>query len=151
MRDLRASSSGLELGGGVSSFVAAGVGVGAAGLGVEVVVLGRAEVELGACDVGSLFSFLGRLRCRVGPAAAASFGGGVAAAFVTGFELMFGFWSCSSTIPPAEPARPAVFSSTATFRDLASFGGDVVGFGPGDCGFVGIEDNRRAWRRKGID
>jgi hypothetical protein len=39
MRDLRASSSGLELGGGASSFVAAGVGVGAAGLGVEVVVL----------------------------------------------------------------------------------------------------------------
>jgi hypothetical protein len=70
---------------------------------------------------------------------------------VAGFELIFGFWTCSSTIPPAEPARPVVFSPTATFRDLASFGGDVVGFGPGDWGFDGIENNERDWQYQGAD
>jgi hypothetical protein len=62
MRVLRASSSEFEVGGGISAFIAVGAGAGAADLGVVVVVARGVEVELGACDVGSLFSFLGRLR-----------------------------------------------------------------------------------------
>jgi hypothetical protein len=138
MRDLRASSSAVDAGSGLAAFVAMGAVATAGGLGAEAVVVDEVEVVVAACDMGSLFNFRGRRRWRFGPATAAASleGGGTAAAFVAGFELIsafcFCFCSCSSKIPPADPARPIVCSETTAFRDRTGFGGDVVGFGPGD-------------------
>jgi hypothetical protein len=136
MRDLRASSSAVDAGSGLADFAVTGAVAAAGGLGAEAVVVDEIEVEGAACDMGSLFNFRGRRRWRFGPAAgpASLEGGGAAAAFVVGFKLISAFCSCfcSSTIPPADPARPIVCSETTAFRARTCFGGDVVGFGPGD-------------------
>ena len=121
-------------------------GFDAVGIGADVVAGVGAELA----GAGSLFSFLGRRRCRFGPAVAASFEAGVVT-FCTGVELVaFPLPLCSllSMMPPAGPARPDAFSLSSSVGPFcrACFDGDVVG--PGDWVLVGIglvlEGNRMA-------